>query len=970
MKKQLAGVFTMLCLTLSIVLHAQQKKVTGTVTDRNGAVLPGATVTVNKGKTGTVTNTEGKFEIAAPDDGNVTINFTGYKSQTVKVGASGEVNVSLQEDVAKLDEVIVTGLATTVKRRNLANAVATVSAKELSGTAPAQTFDAALNGKITGANIVANSGAPGGGISVKLRGVTTFYGSTEPLYVIDGVIISNRAVSGGLNAVTAAGGGAPTSDQDNAPGRIADINPADIENIEVLKGASASAIYGSQAAAGVVVITTKKGRAGKTKISLNQDLGVISVRHLLGTRELNEDRVRERTRWRLADYQAAVAAGKIYDYEKELYGNDGFTRNTSLSASGGNEKTTFLFSAGNKDEDGIIKRTGYENSSVRVNVDHRLSDKVKIGLTSTYIRSSTDRGITNNDNRGVTFGVALSTTPSFMELHPNENGIYPRNRYASSNPLETRDKMRNNELVNRFVGGVNLEATLQQSALSTTRFIGRAGVDYFNMKSMLLFPSTLQFQSITRGQNVQGNANNLFTNWSAFLVNTISTKSNLSFTSTLGLTHETGNFDQILNVATQLIGEQTSLDQAGAIDVTQSRTSFRNDGLFVQEEISIKEFLNLTAGIRFDKSTNNGDHEKYYLFPKANIAWNLTKMAGWSNSILNDLKLRVAYGEGNGLPTFNSRFTTLTGSNIGGKPGSAIYFVLGNENIEPERQTELEGGVDISFLDGKISLEATYYNKVIRNMLLQAEPPGSTGFAVEWINGGKLRNRGLELGLRTVPVSTKNIRWGSNLNVWFNRSTVLELNTPAFDPGGSFGATYGTYFVEEGKPATQIIGVIDAEGNTAQVGNSEPDFQASWFNEVTLFKNLSLRFFFHWKNGGDNVNLTQLLNDGGGTSADFDVLEANGQKRGRNRLNGFSSYVQDASYLRLRELGLYYRLPLNLKFMEGITIGASANNYFTWTKYKGYDPEVSNFGTGFSTGIDVAPYPATKRLQFHLAFNF
>jgi hypothetical protein len=224
-------------------LHAQQKKVTGTVTDRNGAVLPGATVTINKGKTGTVTNSEGKFEIASPDDGNVTINFTGYKSQTVKVGASGEVNVSLQEDVAKLDEVIVTGLATTVKRRNLANAVATVSSKELSGTAPAQTFDAALNGKITGANIVANSGAPGGGMSVKLRGVTTFYGSTEPLYVVDGIIVNNRAVSGGLNAITNAGPGGNTSTQDNAPGRIADINPADIENIEVLKGASASAIY-------------------------------------------------------------------------------------------------------------------------------------------------------------------------------------------------------------------------------------------------------------------------------------------------------------------------------------------------------------------------------------------------------------------------------------------------------------------------------------------------------------------------------------------------------------------------------------------------------------------------------------------------------------------------------------------------------------------------------------------------------
>ncbi|UYQ95294.1 TonB-dependent receptor plug domain-containing protein [Chitinophaga horti] len=543
MRKLLPGVLALLCLTLSFALHAQQKKVTGTVTDRNGVVLPGATVTVNKGKQGTVTNAEGKFEIVAPEDGTVTINFTGYKTQTVKVSASGEVNVSLQEDIAKLDEVIVTGLATSVKRRNAANAVATVSAKELSGTAPAQTFDAALNGKITGANIVANSGAPGGGIAIKLRGVTTFYGNTDPLFVVDGIIVNNRAVSGGLNAITGAASGGSTSSQDNAAGRIADINPADIENIEILKGASASAIYGSQAAAGVVIITTKKGRAGKTRVSLNQDLGVISVRKLLGQRKLTEQRV-EDSGWDVEDYKAAVAAGKLFDYEKEMYGNDGFARNTNLSLSGGSDKTTYLLSAGTKDEEGIIKGTGYANNSVRVNIDHRISDKIKIGVTSTYLRSSSDRGLTNNDNRGATFGVALSSTPSFAQLHPDAGGVYPENPFAASNPLETRDKMKNNELVNRFIGGINLEANLQQSARSTTRFIGRAGVDYYNLKSALLFPSSLQFQAITQGQNVQGNANNMFTNWSAFLVNTINTKNNLSFTSTVGLTHETGSFDR------------------------------------------------------------------------------------------------------------------------------------------------------------------------------------------------------------------------------------------------------------------------------------------------------------------------------------------------------------------------------------------------------------------------------------------
>lgn len=960
----------MICLLLPLVMQAQNKTFSGRVTDVSGNPLPGASVSIQKAKQGTVTNMEGRFEINAPEGATLLINFTGFKSRNIKLNAGDAVlAIVLEEDIAKLDEIVVTGLATTVKRRNAANSVASVSAKELTGVAPAQTFDAALSGKITGANIVANSGAPGGGLSVKLRGVSSVFGTTQPLYVIDGVIISNRTISTGTNVITAAqGGGSATSTQDNGTSRIADINPQDIENVEILKGASASAIYGSQASAGVVIITTKKGKAGTTKVNVSQDMGFITARHLMGMKRLTDAQITAR-RWNVALYKAAVDAGKLYDYEEEIYGNTGFLRNTGFSASGGTEKTTFLFSAGMRKEEGIIKNTGYGNNSLRLNVNHRVSDKIKVGITSSYTNSSSDRGITNNDNTGVSIGVQLASMRPYRELHANEKGQYP-NPLNGNNILQTIALMKNNEKINRVISGINIDATLQQSDVSITKLVARGGVDFYNQQSQLLFPAILHLETAagTGGRNIQGNANDLNTSWAAFLVNTLTAKQ-LSFVTTAGLTHEYGAYDQLLNIASQLVGEETSGGQASSVSAQQTRYLFRNDGIFFQEEIAFKEFLNFTAGVRFDRSTNNGDYRKFNVYPKANMSWNISKMGNWENSTVNDLKFRIAYGESSGFPTFGSRFTVLPGMSIGGRPGSLIGITLGDADIESERQTELEGGVDISFLDGRLSFEATLYNKVIKDLLVAANFPASSGFTNHWVNAGSLRNRGLELGLRAIPVDNKFLRWNSTLNFWLNRSKVTKLNVPRFDQGSAFGANYGTFFIEEGRSATQIL-ALNADGNLQKYGDLEPDFQFSFYNELTFLKNISLRFLLHARKGSSNVNLSQLLQDYGGTSPDWDVPDEGGDPTGLVRSGQPFRYVQDASYLRLREIALYYRLPVVCRHIQNIRLGVSANNFITWTPYKGYDPEVSNFGAGFGAGVDVAPYPASKRLQFHLSLDF
>ncbi len=964
-------------------LSAQDRPITGKITDPNGSPVSGANIVIKQSTRGTVSDAEGRFKLNIMPGSVLLISSVGFQTQTIKPdNSSTVVDIKLQEDISKLDEVIVTGITTGVARKNLANAVATISAKELSGVAPAQTFDAALEGKVSGANFNANSGAPGGGISLKLRGVTSVYGNTQPLYVVDGVFIDNTSTSAGLNVVTSAlNNGATTSNQDNPSNRIADLRPEDIDNIEILKGASAAAVYGSKAAAGVVIITTKRGREGKTKITVSQDIGVVSARKLLGVREFTADRAAGLSRDSATSAQFkqqfldAQAAGKIYDYEKEIFGNKGFARNTVVSLSGGNEKTSFYFSAAQKDEGGIVKNTGYRNSSLRLNLDQRISDAVKFGISTNYVNSSSDRGLFGNDNTGgSTIGIALAFTPSFVDIHPDANGNYPNDPFAASNPLQTIALMRNNESVNRFITGLRLDAVLQKSQSSVTSFIARGGFDFYNLETNALFPSTLQFQTVNKGTSIQGSTKNLNTNYILSLVNTFTPGEKLSFTTSAGVTQETGDYNNLLNVATQVISGQTNVDQAGALNATQLRTKYQNTGIFIQEEASISEALTLTAGIRFDRSSNNGDAGKYYAYPKAGISWNLTKAGLFGdNSFFDNFKIRAAYGQANNVPAYGSKFTSLAISNITGYPGLLVNTQQGQADIKPERQTEFETGIDFSVLKGRLGFVLTYYNKTIDDFLMLQNLQASSGFTNKWLNAGNLKNEGVELGLNARPIQSRNVTWNTTVNFWLNRSMVTRLTIPP-TPQGSFGYVLGSFQIEQGKSATQIVG-LNGQG-IGKLGDAEPDFQMNTYNEVTFFNKLSLRFLLHWKKGGQNVNLTSLESDFGSTSADWDkVTNKLGVPDGLYRIMQIGTtaadVVQTSSYLKLREIGLYYTFTTKPQSaIKGIRVGASLYNYLTITKYKSYDPEVSNFGAGFSQGVDVDLYPPSKTASLHLSLDF
>ncbi len=910
------------------------------------------------------------------------------QEKTVAEGVSG-LDVVLTEKATKLEEAVVTGLATSVKRSNAANAISQVSSEELTGTTVQSTVDGAMYGKVAGANLSANGGSPGGGMSVKLRGINSISGSGQPLYVVDGVYYDNSAIAAGLNTVSKAANQGSVANQDNPSNRIADLNPADIEKIEVLKGASAAAIYGSRAGSGVIIITTKKGRnsGGKPEVTLSQSIGMQSQLRKLGQRTWTDDRVK--TSFGQAGLDDYIAAGrKTYDYEKELYGNKGMMYTSNIGVSGGTENTGYFAGYTRTDDEGIVENTGYEKSSFRVNLDQRVFKFMDLSISSNYINSSADRGYFGNDNTSTTMGVSFVSTPSFANLFPDELGNYPNNPYAPSNFLQTRDLITNNEKVNRFTTGIGLTTRLITQERQSLQLILRYGIDYYNLETKAIFPTTLQFEANgngTSGLSALGVNNNRNSNGSAFLVHSYYTPNNLIFRTQFGVTQEKFDANNVLNTATFLIGSQTNIDQAGSIQAEQTRIKQLDKGFFVQEEVNIMDMVIATVGMRGDKSSRNGDPNKLYYYPKASVAVNLGEfsfMKDKPDKTLSTLKLRAAYGEAGNFAVFGATYSGLGPVVFNGSTGSLIGTQRGNDEIGPERQTELEFGFDVGLMDNRLLFDFTYYIKNNKDFIYPLQIPTSTGFLTYITNAGDLQNKGIEIGLDYAVIRKADFSWNTHLAWWKNKSEITKLNIPAFN-FGAFGATLGTYRLEEGKSATQIVGIgpsdkADPETGLVVWGDAEPDFQLSWSNTFK-YKAWELSFLLHWKKGGDNINLTTLLSDIFGTSPDYDEtgLDPDGKlSNGDYRLSQLGSsasvFVEDASYVRLREIGLAYNMPRSwFNDVCSMRVQVSGRNLLNFFDYNSYDPEVSNFGVNsISSNVEVTPYPSAKSVFLNLAVTF
>ncbi|MEM0991923.1 MAG: SusC/RagA family TonB-linked outer membrane protein [Bacteroidota bacterium] len=949
---------SLLCgLLLSFGAAIAQFNVNGTITDTNNEPLIGATVVVKGSVLGTVTDFNGNFSINVPgSEGTLLVSYTGFSSQEVTVSASDNtVNLALSEDVANLEEVVVTGLASNIKRSNLANAVSTVSSEELTGVTTQQTVDGALYGKLTGVNIVQSNGAPGGGIALRLRGISSLTGNNQPLFIIDGVYISNAEIPSGSRFAS----GANSGSEEGSSNRIADINPEDIESIEVLKGASAAAIYGTRANAGVVIITTKKGKAGKTKVSLEQDLGFNTILNKVGRRQYTAAEVEEAFGAdERAKFEAAQAAGEIFDYEEEIYGENGFITDTRISLSGGTDKTQFYINGSNRDEDGIIKNTGFKRRSIRLNLNHKITDNLKISTSTNYVNSQAARSFTGNENEGgLSYGYNLAFTRDWNNLFPNEDGVYPLNPTASGNPIFVRDQARNDETNNRLIQGLNADWTVFQNDNLIFKFVGNAGADFFLNETSVYVPETHQAQ-VGQDNGFVGEGRNKFfnLNYQAFAVLDAYTNGGLNLNTQVGVSYLNFDRDFIFNQTTQLIPLQANLSQGGAQLIDQTVENDEEFGFIIQEQANWDDKIIASLGVRFDKSSLNGDPNQFYAFPKASLAINIANFDFFNSGFINNLKLRGAYGETGNSADFGSLFTLLNVTSVGGQAGFTNSTAQGRADLEPETSAELEFGIDVSALDNRIGLEVSYYNREVRDLLYQRSLPSSSGFSNEIRNDFDLVNQGLEVALNLSPVRSENLNWDATFNFWLNRSEVTRLGVPGFvPPGVAFGLGLGTFFIEEGATITSLWN----NGETGPVvnGDVEPDFQLSWFNEMRIFNNISFNFLWHLKQGGDVLNLSRLLtNIGGQTPAEFDDLEG---------------FIEDASYLRLREIGLYYTVPQIGSFAGRLKLGVSGRNLLTFTDYSSYDPETSTKGgTGLSTGIEVTPFPSSRQAYFHIALDF
>ncbi|HEY5940128.1 MAG TPA: SusC/RagA family TonB-linked outer membrane protein [Gemmatimonadales bacterium] len=991
MALRVCGTFLSLLLLSVQVVAAQVRQISGRVTNaQTEQGLGGATIAVTGTGIVAETSDDGSYILNAPDgDRTLVVRAIGFKRRQVEVPAGQTTaDAALDPDPFRLEEIVITGQATGIERQNLPNAVATVSSEELN-RAPAQTIESALQGKIPGAYIQANSGAPGGGMQLNLRGVSTINGTVDPLFVVDGIVVSNAAIPNGQNAVSCAQCGGNPRNQDNPVNRIADLNPEDIERVEVLKGGSAAAIYGSKATNGVVIITTKRGQVGKPQFSMSQRFGFYSRANELGSRTFGSLGEALSVFSDTAGVTAAFQPGVSYNFEDELYGRQSLSYETNASVSGGTENTRYFVSGLVKDDQGIALGTGYQKQSLRSNLDQMLGSNFQLQVNVDGTHSTSDRGLSNNDNSGTSPYVAFSATPSFINLLP-ANGIqdnllaadFPTNIFAASNPLQTFNFLTNEEDVWRLLGTTTLRWTPLRSAKSTLQLSGIGGVDYFQQDNNLISPPELQFEDDDGqpGTVVVGKSSNRNLNAAlnlSHIYNPSMSDEGTQFTTSGGIQYE----DRRL-YATQILGRtllpgQTSPQQTTSQTVSSRLEPVRDLGIFGQEEVLLSNRrLLLTAGVRADRSSSNGDTDKFFFYPKLAASYRFVRPFGG----VEELKLRGAYGQTGNRALFGSKFVTDTTGTIGGQFGTYIGNRAGDPTIQPERQEEFEGGFDAALANGRAELTLTLYQRNIGDLILEQTVAPSVGQELRVFgNGGRMRNRGVEASLTLQPIQSKDVNWIFRTTFYANKVKVTELNVPTFQTGG-FALSLGTFQIEQDSSPTQIFGLVgtDAGGNpiAGKVGDANPDFQMSFSNDID-FHNFTLAFLLDWKYGGDIINLSEFLYDITANSKDY--LESGG---GADRINrfgaGFSDpYIQNGSYLKLRELNLSYNLPeswTSSLFGGGIRfarLSLTGRNLFRVTPYRGLDPEVSNFANqAIVRNIDVAPFPPSRSFFFSIDLGF
>ncbi len=967
-----------------------------------GAGVPNASVTIKNSNSGTSTDADGNYVLTANlKQGRNTIVFTAVgfsgREEIISINTASEytLNAQLKADVLGLDEVVVTGTGVATKKRQLGNAIATVSGADLA-KGGATSVDMALQGKVAGAQITQNSGNPAGGITVRLRGPSTIAGSSDPLYIVDGIIVNNDS-----RQLLDLGG--------YAQNRLVDLNPADIDRIEVIKGAAAAAIYGSRANNGVVQIFTKKGRDGKPQFNFITQLKSSSIRKKL---EVNKVPFRFTN---TTPTDLTTVPVQRYDYQDDIFRNAFGTEN-SLSVSGGNASTKYYFSANNLYNQGIIDQTSFSRNGLRLNLQQKLSNKAQINLSTAYSYSSSKE----IPNGGITeaYGALTGFIFSNNYINPAKDpatGIYPSTAPISvlrrTNPLEAIDRfnfeqatgriLTSAQLVVKPVSGLNVEYTF--------------GLDNYTQSASGYIPPRNTTPSYDLGFARRANAIVLQLNNDLNISYQADLSTNIQSTTALGGTLQWDKTNTFASTAQQLGAFGTTIDN-GTNTATESVSERTILGAFLQQTFGFYDKYFITGAARVDASSVYGVDNRWQFFPKVSGSYIISNESFWGEGLkksINSLKLRAAYGQSGNLTAIGAfdRFTNYQPVIYGGQVGYTPRTLFGNSEIKPERQTEIEVGFDMALFNDRISVEFSYFNKDVKDLILNRTMAPTTGFNNRLVNVGTMTNKGFEFLVRAVAVNKKNFKWISSISYLNNKNVINGVEGNGVLPfaggfgqvaavnGHPLGAFYSTFYArkEDGSllltptnlpqrergvqlPNGQYRIQRDAAGQPSGnilskiIGNPNPEHVVSWINEFE-HKRLALRMQWDGMLEYDVFNFTKRVGDRdlyGGLKGYEDELNGKVPKGTSTNLFGiFEHWIEDGSFVKLREISLSY--TLNPKFLnsKSLRFTLSGRNLLSIDDYSGYDPEVNAAGQDNAVrGFDFVEVPLPRVIMFGINLNF
>jgi len=983
-------------------VYSQERTVSGKISDQDdGNPLPGVSVKVKGTTRGTTTNADGAFQIRVSQNTTLVITYIGYKTTEVAVGSQTNLNIKILPVPNLMNEVVVTGYGSQ-NRKTITSAITSIKAEEITNI-PASSSDQLLQGRASGVQVSSNSGTPGGGVSVRIRGTSSINASSEPLYVIDGIPVQ----SSNLSALSI--GGSVTNP-------MADINPSDIESMEVLKDASATAIYGARAANGVVLITTKRGSSRKSTISLGIYYGNQKINKtppiVNGTQFetlMNEvganswiDTYGSLTALNPsgAGYVPTYAnpAGTINTNWYDPVLRTGALRNVDLSISGGSDKVQYMISGNNFLQEGVMKKSDFKRSTGRVNLDFKPLDKMKIGTSMLYSYNSRGR-LRNDDN--------ISGGLEGTYFYPPNKGIYNADgsyyKIATfENPIAAIEESNISMLTNRFLGSVYGEYEF----IPGLRLRSSFSFDYSNADE-----SVYDNSKTNTGSAVNGNAQALSTNnrnWiqenvlsyqfrvkkNSFnvLVGTTLQESVTDLTSATGQGFPTDAFTEIVAAAVQ---RSSSTSTSYGLGSLFSRINYDYD----------KKYL-LTANIRRDGSSRFGKDNRWGTFPSVGLGWVISEESFLKGSkTLSSLKLRASYGiTGNqsGILDFQSR-GLWGGGAYADVPGIAPTQ-MANPNLKWETTNQTDIGVDLGLFQNRVNVNIDYYYKKTKDLLLAVSVPRTSGFDTYTQNFGEMENKGLELGISSdILRSEKGLNWNLNFNIATNKNKILKLAAPfnvynrdlyRYEEGAEMYSFY--LHPQTGvNPQTGAIefedvngdGKFDSSNDRRIVGNANPDFFGGITNTMN-YKNFDLMFFFQYSYGNDQLNWNRFFQEHGGTRStsytlsQLDRWQQPGDITMVPRMSAAnyasdlrpSRFLEDGSYMRLKNITLGYKLPASMASklkMSSARVYISAQNIWTITNYTGLDPELTGTASNTLTqGIEFYSMPQPKTVMAGISVTF